>query len=55
MNHELVHHPVSLFTDEGYLIDSKKADLTKFIFNEYQFDDVIPNIRNWKKVLHCGL
>ena len=35
--------------------DSKRAELTKYILDEYRFNDFIPNIGNWKKVLDGGL
>ena len=44
---------MSLFTEEGFMRDSKKAELAKCITDMYKFDDVIPNIKSdkWRIVV----
>ena len=57
LKHELAHHPMSLFDDEGFMRDGKKSDLGKYIVETYKCHDVIPNISNesWKKVVDGGM
>ena len=57
LKHELAHHPMSLFDDEGFMRDPKKAELAKYIVSEYTFHDVVPNIesKKWKIVVDGGM
>lgn len=44
-----------LFTNKGFIRNSKKAHLAKHILDEHQFDDVIPNIGKCRYVLDGGM
>ena len=55
--YELAHYPMSLFTDNGFMQESNKSTLAKFILEKYTIPDVIPNFKNglWIIVLDGGL